>query len=90
LLLHGLVAGGCAAPGSAGLRPADVVVYQAPPPRAYEFVATVRTEGTAPTRNDALAELREQAARVGGNAVIVPGHDASKGPLRGTAIRLQR
>jgi hypothetical protein len=86
----GLLAGGCASPGSTGLRPADVAVYRTPPPRAYEFVATVHTGGPASNRNDALAELREEAARAGGNAVIVSDNGVSTGPLRGIAIRLRR
>jgi len=78
----------CAGPG--GVRPADVAVYHVAPPRAYEFVGTVRTETAAPTRNEALADLRERAAEVGANAVIVSDRSGSTGPLRGVAIRLQR
>jgi hypothetical protein len=76
--------------GSGGMRPADVAVYHVAPPRAYEFVGTVRTESTAPTRNEALADLRERAAAVGANAVIVSDRSGSTGPLHGVAIRLQR
>ncbi len=83
-----LLVNACAGPG--GLRPADVAIYQAAPPRAYEFIATVQTETAAPTRNEALADLRERAAAVGANAVIVSDRGASTGPLRGIAIRLQR
>jgi hypothetical protein len=74
--------------GSGGMRPADVAVYHVAPPRAYEFVGTVRTE--TPTRNEALADLRERAAAVGANAVIVSDRSGSTGPLHGVAIRLQR
>lgn len=76
--------------GPSGVRPADVAIYQVAPPRAYEFVATVRTETAAPTRNEALADLRERAAEVGANAVIVSDRGASTGPLHGIAIRLER
>jgi len=78
----------CAGPG--GVRPADVAVYHVVPTTAYEFVATVRTEHAAPTRNEALADLRERAAEVGANAVIVGDRSGSTGPLKGIAIRLQR
>jgi len=80
--------GACTQQG--GVRPADVAVYQVAPSHAYEFIATVRTEGSASTRNEALADLRERAAAVGANAVIVSTRETSTGPLRGVAIRLQR
>ncbi len=73
-----------------GVRPADVAVYQVPPPHAYEFVATVRTDAPAATRGEALAELRERAAEVGANAVIVNDRGDSTGPLRGIAVRVRR
>ena len=90
LLLLGLLSVVVACAGPGGLRPADVAVYRKPPAQAYEFVATVRTEAPAATHNEALAELRERAAAVGANAVIVSDRGPSKGPLRGLAIRLQR
>ena len=86
--LGALLVTACAGPS--GVRPADVAIYQVAPPRAYEFVATVRTETAAPTRNEALADLRERAAEVGANAVIVSDRGASTGPLHGIAIRLER
>lgn len=76
--------------GPTGVRPADVAVYQKTPSKAYEFVATVRTQSAAPTRNEALADLRERAAEVGANAVIVSGRSDTTGPLSGIAIRIQR
>jgi hypothetical protein len=86
--LLALLATACAGP--TGVRPADVAVYQKTPSRAYEFVATVRTQSVAPTRNEALADLRERAAEVGANAVIVSGRGDATGPLSGIAIRIQR
>ena len=88
VLITGLLLGACA--GQGGTRPADVAVYQVAPPYAYEFIATVHTESQAPTRNEALADLRERAAAGGANAVIVSDRGKSTGPLRGVAIRLQR
>jgi hypothetical protein len=90
LLASLLVPLAVACAGPTGVRPADVAVYQKTPSRAYEFVATVRTQQAAPTRNEALADLRERAAEVGANAVIVSGRGESTGPLRGIAIRVQR
>jgi hypothetical protein len=87
-LAAGLLLVACAERG--GVRPVDVAIYQAAPPRSYEFVATVTTQGTAPTRNEALAELRLRAAEVGADAVIVTTRGDSRGPLRGIAIRLSR
>ncbi|MDX1592866.1 MAG: hypothetical protein R3298_01370 [Gammaproteobacteria bacterium] len=85
LLLPLLGIAACAGP--TGVRPADVAVYHVPPSQAYEFVANVETDSVAPTRSDALAALRERAAAVGANGVIV--RDRSNGPLRGIAIRVR-
>ena len=82
---------GCATHGASGqLRPADVVVFAVPPRQAYEFVGSVVNDGPAPTRNEAVARLRERAAAIGANALIVSERGNPDGPLRGIAIRLQR
>ena len=91
LLAALLLAAGCASPGSSGLlRPADVVVFAVPPRQAYEFVGTVVNDGPVPTRNEAMAQLRERAAAIGANALIVSERGNPDGPLRGIAIRLDR
>lgn len=82
---------GCATQGASGLlRPADVIVFAVPPGQAYEFVGTVVNDGPAPTRNEAVAELRERAAAIGANALIVSERGNPDGALRGIAIRLDR
>ena len=91
VLLVALTLTGCATNDARGLlRPADVVVFAVPPRQAYEFVGTVVNDGPAPTRNEAVAQLREQAAAIGANAVIVSERGNPDRPLRGIAIRLER
>lgn len=87
-LVAGLLLAACVERG--GVRPADIAVYQVAPAQAYEFIATVRTQAPAATRNEALAELRLRAAEAGANALIVNDRGSAGGPLRGIAIRLQR
>jgi hypothetical protein len=90
LLVALVLAAGCASDRAGGLRPADVVVFAVPPRQAYEFVGTVANDGPAPTRNEAIAQLRERAAAIGADAVIVSERGNPDGPLRGIAIRLDR